>query len=75
MRERKRVAFISLAFEPDVNLAVDELVALQHLAQSAPTMLRLVVGESLAKREVVEIVGLLRIVVRPNLVHPVEDGT
>jgi hypothetical protein len=60
----------ALTPESDVDLAVDELVTPQDLAQTAPTVLRLGVGVGLTEGEGVIVVRLLRVVVRPHLVHP-----
>lgn len=63
-----------LTLEPDVKLAVDELIALQHLAQPSPAMLCLDAGKPLAVRQVVVIVCLLWVVVRPHFVDPQLDS-
>ena len=47
----------------DVQLRVNELVALQHLAQTAPLVRRVARARGLAERQVVVIVRLLRVVV------------
>ena len=53
--------------------AVDEFVALENRAESVPLVLELLAHVGLAKRNRVERVRLLRVVVWPNLVGPQRD--
>jgi len=54
--------------ELELQLRVDQLVALQHLAQAAPLVRRLLaLALGLAEGQVIVVVRLLRVVVRPDL--------
>ena len=61
--------------EPELHVAIDELVALQDLPEAAPLVLRLppVRALHLAERQLVIVVRLLRVVERADLVDPQRD--
>jgi hypothetical protein len=57
-------------FEPHVYVAVDQLVALQGLAQACPPPLILLLGPGFAVGQVKVVVGLRGVVIGPDFVDP-----
>ena len=59
-----------LTSELELQLAVDQLVPLQHFAQAGPFVIGPLGAWRLAEGKLVIVVGFLRVVVRSDLVHP-----